>query len=71
MPVAVLRVGLDSRHGVDHIGTVRLTEESQPTRFVGQSWPRRRVLFRVTDERDRLSVRVRKKNIEKFYFLNL
>ena len=50
MPFAVLRVGIDSRHGVDHVGAVRLTRESPPARFTGRSWPRRRVLFPVADE---------------------
>ena len=50
MPFAVLRIGIDSRHGVDHVGAVRLTGESPPAHFAGRSWPRRRVLFPVADE---------------------
>ena len=49
MPFAVLRIGIYSRHGVDHVGAVRLTEESPPARFAGWSWPRHRVLFPVAD----------------------
>ena len=50
MPFSVLRIGIYSRHGVDHVGAVRLTGESPPARFAGRSWPRRRVLFPVADE---------------------
>ena len=49
VPFAVLRIGIDSRHGVDHVGAVRLTRESPPACFAGQSWLHRRVLFPVAD----------------------
>ena len=49
MLFSVLRLGIDARLGVDHVGAARLTGGSPPTRFAGRSWPRRRVLFPVAD----------------------
>ena len=49
MPFSVLRLRIDARLDVDHVGAVRVTEESPPARFAGRSWPRRRVLFTVAD----------------------
>ena len=49
MPFSVLRLGIDARLGVDHVGATRLTGEAPPARFAGRSWPRRRVLFTVAD----------------------
>ena len=49
MPFSVLRLGIDARLDVDHVGAVRLTGDSPPARFAGQSWPRRRVLPTVAD----------------------
>ena len=47
MPFSVLRLGIDARLDVDHVGAVRLTGDSPPAHFAGRSWPRRRVLFPV------------------------
>ena len=49
MPFSVLRLGIDARLDVDHVGAVRLTGDSPPAHFAGRSWPRRRVLFTVAD----------------------
>ena len=49
MPFSVLRLGIDARLGVDHVGAARLTGESPPACFAGRSWPCRRVLFTVAD----------------------
>ena len=49
MPFSVLRLGIDARLDVDHVGAVRLTGDSPPAHFAGRSWPRRRVLFTITD----------------------
>ena len=49
VPFSVLRLGIDARLDVDHVGAVRLTGDSPPVHFAGRSWPRRRVLFPVTD----------------------
>ena len=49
MPFSVLRLGIDARLGVDHVGAARLTGESPPACFAGRSWPRCRVLFTVAD----------------------
>ena len=49
MLFSVLRLGIDARLGVDHVGAARLTGESPPARFAGRSWPHRRVLFTVAD----------------------
>ena len=49
MPFSVLRLGIDTRLDVDHVGAVRLTGDSSPARFAGRSWPRRRVLPTVAD----------------------
>ena len=49
MSFSVLRLGIDARLGVDHVGAVRLTGDSPPAHFAGRSWPRRRVWFTVAD----------------------
>ena len=49
MPFSVLRLGIDARLGVDHVGAVRVAGESPPARFAGRSWARRRVLPTVAD----------------------
>ena len=49
MPFSVLRLGIDARLDVGHVGAVRLTGDSPPAHFTGRSWPRRRVLFTVAD----------------------
>ena len=49
MPFSVLRLGIDARLDVDHVGAVCLTGDSPPAHFAGRSWPRRRVLFTVAD----------------------
>ena len=49
MPFSVLRLGIDARLGVDHVGAARLTGESPPARFASRSWPRRCVLLTVAD----------------------
>ena len=49
MPFSVLRLGIDARLDVDHVGAVRLTGDSPPAHFAGQSWPRRRLWFTVAD----------------------
>ena len=60
--VAVLRVGIGSRGGVDHAGVIRLTGASPPARLAGQSWQRRRVSWVVSLTcGDRLSVRERER----------
>ena len=46
---SVLRLRIDARLGVDHVGAARVTGGSPPVRFAGRSWPRRRVLPTVAD----------------------
>ena len=60
--VAVLRVGIGSRGGVDHAGAVCLAKTSPSARLAGQSWQRRRVSCVVSLTcGDQLSVRERER----------
>ena len=65
MPFSVLRLGIDARLGVDHVGAVRLTGDSAPARFAGRA----AVSCSLSLTRGvRLSVKLRKKNSEFWLF---
>jgi len=70
-PATVLRVGIGSRGGVDHVGAVCLAKASPLVRLAGRSWQHRRVPCSVSLTSGAwLSVREEGENREILYFLD-